>query len=145
MDKRELNIDETEDILMFYNAWAPPTEGLLETTKLVYGHYCNTENVQTLRDIQVDIFEGAIVMCKYGGGAGRPDKAKNVKPFGALAVLVFSDPFDFSDPDEVGYPTDGGIPDDTVQRGSSKYLRGDPTTPSLWSIIFVFLDSSHFY
>ena len=26
---------------------------------------------------------------------------------------------------EVGYPTDGGIPDDTVQRGSSKYLRGD--------------------
>jgi hypothetical protein len=33
---------------------------------------------------------------------------------------------------EVGYPTDGGIPNDTVQRGSSKYLRGDPTTPKIF-------------
>ena len=45
------------------------------------------------------------------------------------AVLQFSDPFDYSDDGEIGHPDDAGIPWDTVQRGSSKYLRGDPTTP----------------
>ena len=76
------------------------------TEKVVYGHYCNPANVQTLLDLDENIFEGSIVICKYGGGAGRPDKAKNVKPHGAVAILVFSDPYDFSDDGEVGYPVD---------------------------------------
>lgn len=140
LDKREKSLTREEDVLMFYNVWAPPTEATEVTTKVVYGHYCNTGNVQTLLALDPDIFKGAIVMCKYGGGAGRPDKAKNVKPHGAVAVLVFSDPHDFSADGEVGYPEDAGIPSDAVQRGSSKYLRGDPTTPNYPSIPGAYTD-----
>lgn len=44
-------------------------------------------------------------------------KGKNVKPYGAVAVLIFSDPYDSSADGEQGYPNDPGIPEDTVQRG----------------------------
>ena len=37
-----------DQVLMFYNAFAPPLEAPVSTTKLVYGHYCNPENVQWL-------------------------------------------------------------------------------------------------
>ena len=75
---------------MFFNAWAPPTEGPTGVTsnKLIYAHYCSAGNVQTLLDVDHEVFSGAVVLCKYGGGAGRADKAKNVKPHGAQAVLI---------------------------------------------------------
>ena len=44
-------------------------------------------------------------------------QGKNVKPYGAVAVLIFSDPYDSSADGEAGYPLDAGIPEDTVQRG----------------------------
>ena len=44
-------------------------------------------------------------------------QGKNVKPYGAVAVLIFSDPYDSSADGEQGYPNDPGIPEDTVQRG----------------------------
>ena len=40
-----------------------------------------------------------------------------MKPYGAVAVLIFSDPYDSSADGEQGYPNDPGIPEDTVQRG----------------------------
>ena len=40
-----------------------------------------------------------------------------MKPYGAVAVLTFSDPYDSSADGEQGYPNDPGIPEDTVQRG----------------------------
>ena len=49
LDKREKNLSPTDDdVLMFYNAWAPPTEGQVQVDKLVYGHYCNAANVAAL-------------------------------------------------------------------------------------------------
>ena len=53
------------------------------------------------------IFEDAIVLCKYTNG-GRPDKPASVKPHRALAVLQFSDPFDYSHGEETGFPNDAG-------------------------------------
>ena len=94
----------------------------------MYGHYCSVDNVNQLIELDPDFVRDAIVLCKYRNG-GRPDKPSNLKPHGAKAVLQFSDPYDYSDIDENGFPIDAGIPWDTVQRGSSKYLRGDPTTP----------------
>ena len=70
-------------------------------------HYCNQENVNELLAIDDKIFEDAIVLCKYTNG-GRPDKCASVKPHGALAVLQFSDPFDYSHGDETGFPNDAG-------------------------------------
>ena len=61
---------------MFYNAWAPPTENPISTDKLIYGHYCNNDNVQAILNMDSTAFENAVVICKYGGGAGRPDKAR---------------------------------------------------------------------
>ena len=119
-----------DDVIMFYNAWSPPTsyevkdeygkivESVAKTItvqKLVYGHYCTSENIQQLLEIDATIFTDSIVICKYGL-SGRANKPANVKPYGALAVLQFSDPYDYSLPDEKGYPDDAGIPWDTVQR-----------------------------
>lgn len=59
---------------MFYNAWAPPTETPVSTPKLVYGHYCNPDNIQTILNLDANALTDAVVICKYGGGAGRPDK-----------------------------------------------------------------------
>ena len=108
---------------------------------MVYGHYCTEENVAELLTLDESIFEDSIVLCKYGF-SGRPDKPASVKPYGAKAVLQFSDPFDYSEEGETGID-DAGIPWDTVQRyrtylifmtncylrGKSAYFRGDPTTP----------------
>ncbi|CBY22313.1 unnamed protein product [Oikopleura dioica] len=129
-----------DQVLMFYNAFAPPTEAPIKTSKLVYGHYCNADNVQWLLGQDPNILDGAVVICKYGGGAGRPDKGKNVKPHGAVAVLIFSDPHDFSDVNDKAYPEGQGIPEDTVQRGSAKYKRGDPTSPGYPSIEGAYFD-----
>ncbi|CAG5105160.1 Oidioi.mRNA.OKI2018_I69.chr1.g1888.t1.cds [Oikopleura dioica] len=137
-DAEELQNDD--QVLMFYNAWAPSTEAPISTSKLVYGHYCNEDNVNWLLDQDSDIFDGAVVICKYGGGAGRPDKGKNVKPHGAAAVLIFSDPYDASDPSDKDFPEGPGIPEDTVQRGSAKYKRGDPTSPGYPSIDGAYFD-----
>ena len=129
-----------DQVLMFYNAFAPPLEAPVTTTKLVYGHYCNTENVEWLLGQNENIFTDSVVICKYGGGAGRPDKGKNVKPHGAKAVLIFSDPFDASDENDLTFPDGLGIPEDTVQRGSAKYKRGDPTSPGYPSIEGAYFD-----
>ncbi|CAG5106093.1 Oidioi.mRNA.OKI2018_I69.chr1.g2679.t1.cds [Oikopleura dioica] len=129
-----------DQVLMFYNAFAPPTENPISTSKLVYGHYCNPDNVQWLLSQDPDIFQDSVVICKYGGGAGRPDKGRNVKPYGAQAVLIFSDPHDASDENDKVFPEGPGIPEDTVQRGSAKYKRGDPTSPGYPSIEGAYFD-----
>ena len=133
-----------DDVIMFYNAWSPPTSFKIESEfdkvinskrerlvvkKLFYGHYCTTEDINNLLSWHEDkhILKDSIVICKYGY-SGRPDKAAAVKPYGAKAVLMFSDPFDYSEKGESGID-DAGIPWDTVQRGKSAYFRGDPTTP----------------
>lgn len=141
MKQFEENIpdDEKASTLMFYNAYSPPTgfeiddngnskEVTIKATKLVYGHYCNATNVEEINKLVPNIFQDAIVLCKYTKG-GRADKPRVLKPYGAQAVLMFSDPKDYSGADEKGFPHDAGLPMDSVQRGSSKYLRGDPTTP----------------
>ena len=44
-------------------------------TKLVYGHYCSSENVKELLDMDSLIFMNAVVICKYTNG-GRPGKCE---------------------------------------------------------------------
>ena len=93
------------EITISYERFKPsPHHKIVDTLN---SHYCNQDNVNELLAIDDKIFEDAIVLCKYTNG-GRPDKCASVKPHGALAVLQFSDPFDYSHGEETGFPNDAG-------------------------------------
>ena len=69
LEKFEKGIEDEEDVIMFYNAFSPPTSFKIDenlnsidepviVSKLVYGHYCSTDNVNQLLAIDSDILRG---------------------------------------------------------------------------------------
>jgi N-acetylated-alpha-linked acidic dipeptidase len=106
------------------------------TADVVYANYGRPEDFQKLKDMGVDV-KGKIVIVRYG------DNFRGVKPFlasqyGALGVIIYSDPWDDGYYKGDIYPKGPWRPATGVQRGSVQYLfryPGDPTTPGIASLL----------
>lgn len=106
------------------------------TADVVYANYGRPEDFQKLKEMGVDV-KGKIVIVRYG------DNFRGVKPFlasqyGALGVIIYSDPWDDGYYKGDIYPKGPWRPATAVQRGSVQYLfryPGDPTTPGIASLV----------
>ena len=106
------------------------------TADVVYANYGRPEDFQKLKDMGVEV-KGKIVIVRYG------DNFRGVKPFlasqyGAVGVIIYSDPWDDGYYKGDIYPKGPWRPATGVQRGSVQYLfryPGDPTTPGIASLV----------
>ena len=67
-------------------------------------------------------------------------QAKHAEQFGALGLIMYSDPADYALGNTKVYPENSFLPPTGVQRGSLKIL-GDPLTPgypSIGACLFVY-------
>ncbi len=106
------------------------------TADVVYANYGRPEDFKKLKEMGVDV-KGKIVIVRYG------ENFRGVKPFlasqyGALGVIIYSDPWDDGYYKGDIYPKGPWRPATGVQRGSVQYLfryPGDPTTPGIASLL----------
>ena len=104
------------------------------TADVVYANYGRPEDFKKLQEMGVDV-KGKIVIVRYG------ENFRGVKPFlasqyGAVGVIIYSDPWDDGYYKGDPYPKGPWRPATGVQRGSVQYLfryPGDPTTPGIAS------------
>ncbi|XP_078659044.1 aminopeptidase NAALADL1-like [Branchiostoma floridae x Branchiostoma belcheri] len=120
----EEGFENDPDAVTYYSAYSPPGEA---EGDLVFANFGSMEDFQYLVAQGVDL-AGKIVIVKYGG-VGRGDKAVNAEKFGALGVIVFSDPGDYGNPDGPNYPETWFLSGSGVQRGSLNGDYGDLLTP----------------
>ena len=105
------------------------------TADVVYANYGRPEDFKKLQEMGIDL-KGKIVIVRYG------ENFRGVKPFlaqqyGAVGVIIYSDPWDDGYFKGDKYPKGPWRPDTAVQRGSVQYLfryPGDPTTPGIASV-----------
>ncbi|KAI8521836.1 Aminopeptidase naaladl1 [Branchiostoma belcheri] len=120
----EEGFENDPDAVTYYSAYSPPGQA---EGDLVFANFGSMEDFQYLVAQGVDL-AGKIVIVKYGG-VGRGDKAVNAEKFGALGVIVFSDPGDYGNPDGPNYPETWFLSGSGVQRGSLNGDYGDLLTP----------------
>jgi N-acetylated-alpha-linked acidic dipeptidase len=119
-------------ILPAFNEYSPSGD---VTADVVYANYGRPEDFQKLKEMGIDV-KGKIVLCRYG------EVFRGVKPaiasqYGAVGVILYSDPWDDGYFKGDKYPKGPWRPDTSVQRGSVQYLfkyPGDPTTPDIASV-----------
>eukprot|EP01135_Chromosphaera_perkinsii_P001564 Nk52_evm34s207 gene=Nk52_evmTU34s207 len=92
-----------------------------------------------LKSLGVDV-NGKIALVKYGKNF-RGDKSAAAASYGAVGVLIYSDPADYDKPDAApkdsasesekgaAYPDGWWLPHDGIQRGSLYLYDGDSTSP----------------
>ncbi len=104
------------------------------TADAVYANYGTLEDFKQLAKLGVDV-KGKIVLVRYGQNF-RGVKAYIAQGYGAVGVIIYSDPSD----DGYGrgdiYPRGPYRPESAVQRGSVQFLPlypGDPETPGMAS------------
>ncbi|KAI9170744.1 putative glutamate carboxypeptidase [Paramyrothecium foliicola] len=92
------------------------------------------KDFERVRELGVEI-EGKIALIRYGG-LFRGLKVKNAQDFGAIGVLIFTDPGDDGEVTAANgydsYPNGPARHPQSVQKGSTLFLStrpGDPTTP----------------
>jgi len=94
---------------------------------VVYANYARQEDFALLLKRGV-LLNGSIVIARYGQNY-RGAKVRLAEQYGAVGVLLFSDPFDYNPTGEKPYPDGPGLPLEGVQRGSVVGGAGDPLTP----------------
>ncbi len=110
-----------------YNAYAAAGD---VTGQLVYVNYGIPEDYETLEEMGISV-EGKIVIARYGR-SWRGIKAKLAQTHGAIACLIYSDPFDDGYYQGLTYPDGPYRPEFGVQRGSIMDMPihpGDPLSP----------------
>lgn len=108
-----------------FHAYAPSGNASAE---VVYANYGREEDFLMLAQIGVKV-QGAIVIAKYGS-IYRGDIVENAAQAGAVAVVIYSDPFDYrKNGSQNYYPESKWLPPSGVQRGSVYTGIGDPLTP----------------
>lgn len=97
------------------------------TGQVVYANFGRKEDFEQLIDLGIDV-AGKVVIARYGGNF-RGYKVKFAQEYGAIGVIMFSDPGDNIGVDE--YPNGPNMNSTTIQRGSVLTLdyTGDPLTP----------------
>lgn len=122
-----LSGDSTSDTIWrnhTFLGYAPSGEAEGE---LVYANYGTPQDFEVLRNAGVDV-AGKIVLVRYGE-CFRGLKVRNAQESGALAVLIYSDPFDDGFVQGPVYPEGPWRPEYGVQRGSVQFnslCGGDP-------------------
>jgi len=119
-------------IVMPYSGLSP--SGDVEE-EVVYANYGRLEDFQRLEQMKIDV-RGKIVIVRYGTNY-RGVKAYLAQHFGAVGLLLYSDPLEDGYFKGDPYPKGPWRPATSVQRGSIGYsfnLPGDPTTPGVASV-----------
>ncbi|MCS5489556.1 M28 family peptidase [Algoriphagus limi] len=99
------------------------------TAEVVYANYGRREDFQKLAEMGVDL-KGKVVIARYGGNF-RGFKAKFAEQYGAIGLVVYTDPKDNGYTKGEVYPNGPYYNETTIQRGSMLTLdwTGDPLTP----------------
>jgi len=118
-----------DDALAPYNEYGADGD---VTGELVYLNYGMPEDYKALARRGVDV-KRKIVITRYGEG-WRGLKPKLAQEHGAIACIIYSDPFDDGYARGAVYPSGGWRPPPGVQRGSVLDIAvypGDPLTPGV--------------
>ncbi|MCC5938883.1 MAG: M28 family peptidase [Lunatimonas sp.] len=99
------------------------------TAEVVYANYGTKADFEQLKTLGVSV-EGKIVIARYGGNF-RGYKAKFAEEYGAVGLLIFTDPGDSGYAKGLVYPDGIYYNESSVQRGSllTVPFTGDPLTP----------------
>ncbi|MDF2157802.1 M28 family peptidase [Algoriphagus sp. CAU 1675] len=100
------------------------------TAEVVYVNYGTREDFEKLAEMGVDL-NGKVVIARYGGNF-RGFKAKYAEQYGAIGLVVYTDPKDNGYTKGKVYPEGPYYNETTIQRGSMLTLEwtGDPLTPN---------------
>jgi N-acetylated-alpha-linked acidic dipeptidase len=118
-------------ILPAFNGSSPSGD---VTADVVYANFGTLEDFKKLASLGVNI-KGKIVIVRYGGNF-RGVKVYIAQQYGAVGVLIYSDPGDDGYVKGDMYPRGPYRPETGVQRGSVQFLPlypGDPETPGVAS------------
>jgi N-acetylated-alpha-linked acidic dipeptidase len=118
-------------ILPAFNGSSPSGD---VTADVVYANFGTLEDFKKLASLGVNI-KGKIVLVRYGGNF-RGVKVYIAQQYGAVGVLIYSDPGDDGYVKGDMYPRGPYRPETGVQRGSVQFLPlypGDPETPGVAS------------
>lgn len=112
------------DLLDGWNAFSGSGD---VTGQVVYANFGRKEDFEQLLELGVEV-AGKVIITRYGGNF-RGYKVKFAQQYGAIGVIMFSDPGDNLGVDE--YPDGPNMNSTTIQRGSVLTLDypGDPLTP----------------
>jgi len=99
------------------------------TAEVVYANYGLKADFEKLKELGIDV-KGKIVLARYGGNF-RGFKAKFAEEYGAVGLLIFTDPGDSGYAKGLVYPEGIYYNESSVQRGSLLTLdwTGDALTP----------------
>ncbi|XP_055880856.1 putative N-acetylated-alpha-linked acidic dipeptidase [Biomphalaria glabrata] len=126
--EHESDISGEPDVVMPFNAYSP---NRLVEGELVFVNYGRVEDYDDLLRIQNISVDGRIVIVKYGK-LFRGDKVDIAASYGAIGIIIYSDPYDytgFKEGDYRVYPDTWWLPSTGVQRGTVFTGDGDPLTP----------------
>ncbi len=115
-----------------FNEYSPSGD---VTADVVYANYGRLEDFKKLQELGIDV-KGKIAIVRYGMNF-RGVKPYVAQQFGAIGVIIYSDPWDDGYFKGDMYPVGPMRPATGVQRGSIQYLfryPGDPTTPGIASL-----------
>ncbi|XP_025104546.1 glutamate carboxypeptidase 2-like [Pomacea canaliculata] len=128
----ESNISQLEGVIRPFLAYSP--SGVVNTSKLVYVNYGRVEDFEFLRTNYNITFNDSIVIVRYGKNF-RGSKVEIAARYGALGVIIYSDPADYTwSRDPRYFPETWFLPSSGAQRGSLYTGVGDPLTPGYPSI-----------
>ncbi|KAL2096257.1 hypothetical protein ACEWY4_008405 [Coilia grayii] len=118
--------ENVSDIVPPYNAFSP--QGQPEG-ELVYVNYGRTEDFLLLEREGINC-SGKIAIARYGK-IFRGNKVKNAMLWGAVGIVLYSDPADYCASGVEVYPQGWNLPGGGAQRGNVLNLNGagDPLTP----------------
>ncbi|WP_373492713.1 M28 family metallopeptidase [Aquiflexum sp.] len=99
------------------------------TAEVVYVNYGVKADFEKLEELGIDV-KGKIVLARYGGNF-RGYKAKFAEQYGAVGLLIFTDPDDSGYAKGLVYPDGTSFSESSIQRGSllTADWTGDPLTP----------------
>ncbi|PIK52126.1 putative N-acetylated-alpha-linked acidic dipeptidase 2 isoform X1 [Apostichopus japonicus] len=117
--------DTLDNAVPPFNAYAKA--GVVEGD-LVYANYARATDFEQLQTELGVNCSGKIVIARYGKGF-RGEKAKQAHLYGAIGLILYSDPADYAiyGVDQV-YPDTVFLPSTGVQRGNIITEQGDPLT-----------------
>ncbi len=100
------------------------------TAEVVYANYGTKADFELLEEMGIDL-KGKVVIARYGGNF-RGFKAKFAEQYGAIGLIIYTDPKDSGFGRGDVYPDGPFYNETTIQRGSMLTLdyTGDPLTPN---------------
>ncbi len=114
------------DLTIGFNAYTGSGD---VTAEVIYANYGRKEDFELLASMGISV-NGKIVIARYGGNF-RGFKAKYAELYGAIGLIIYTDPEDSGYMKGPVYPEGPYFDESTIQRGSVLTLEwtGDPLTP----------------